>query len=99
MTTPRRAGQSASCTQSASAACSALPSRTLLVASLTFLLLTWWSEVAAGRRLMERKTKYGRVKGVVEMVQGDKRVEKYLGIPYARPPLGNLRFEVSQCGV
>lgn len=48
---------------------------------------------------MERKTKYGRVKGVVEMVQGDKRVEKYLGIPYARPPLGNLRFEVSQCGV
>ena len=45
---------------------------------------------------MERKTNYGRVKGVVETVHGDKRVEKYLGIPYARPPLGKLRFEVSQ---
>ena len=41
-----------------------------------------------------RKTNYGRVRGVVEQVHGHKKVEKYLGIPYASPPVGNLRLEV-----
>lgn len=42
-----------------------------------------------------RVTKHGRVKGIVEIVHGQKKVEKFFGIPYASPPVGNLRFEVS----
>ena len=41
-----------------------------------------------------RVTDYGRVKGVVEYVHGQKIVEKFFGIPYASPPVGNLRLEV-----
>jgi hypothetical protein len=42
-----------------------------------------------------RVTNYGKVRGVVEEVHGQKKVEKFFGIPYASPPLGNLRLEVS----
>ncbi|XP_060585843.1 fatty acyl-CoA hydrolase precursor, medium chain-like [Ruditapes philippinarum] len=40
-----------------------------------------------------RVTDYGKVKGVVEYVHGQKIVEKFFGIPYASPPIGNLRLE------
>ncbi|XP_076462139.1 acetylcholinesterase-like [Babylonia areolata] len=56
----------------------------------------WMVTTVVGRRFMERQTMYGRVRGLVETVEGGKRVEKYLGIPYARPPLGELRFEAPQ---
>lgn len=42
-----------------------------------------------------RHTEYGKVKGVLEHVQHGKVIEKFLGIPYAQPPIGKLRFEVS----
>jgi len=41
-----------------------------------------------------RVTNYGKVRGFVETVHAHKRVEKFLGIPYASPPVGKLRFEV-----
>ena len=37
-------------------------------------------------------TTHGLVKGVSDYVSGTK-VDKYLGIPYALPPLGDLRFK------
>ncbi|XP_076087654.1 pyrethroid hydrolase Ces2e-like [Mytilus galloprovincialis] len=40
-----------------------------------------------------RHTEYGKVKGVLEHVQHGKVIEKFLGIPYAQPPIGKLRFE------
>ncbi|XP_045158061.1 liver carboxylesterase 1-like [Mercenaria mercenaria] len=40
-----------------------------------------------------RVTNYGKVKGIVEYVHGQKVVEKFFGIPYASPPLGKLRLE------
>ncbi|XP_067679637.1 neuroligin-4, Y-linked-like [Haliotis asinina] len=40
-----------------------------------------------------RDTHYGRVRGIVNTVLGSKKVERYLGIPYAAPPVGELRFE------
>ncbi|KAL8625661.1 hypothetical protein ACOMHN_043936 [Nucella lapillus] len=45
----------------------------------------------------ERQTVYGKVRGSVHTLSflDDRRVERYLGIPYASPPLGDLRFEVS----
>lgn len=40
-------------------------------------------------------TQYGKIKGFVsERVPGDK-VEQFLGVPFAAPPVGNLRLEVS----
>ncbi|XP_046542782.1 acetylcholinesterase-like [Haliotis rubra] len=40
-----------------------------------------------------RHTLYGRIRGSVKTVLGSKKVERYLGIPYAAPPVGELRFE------
>ena len=42
-----------------------------------------------------RTTTYGRVKGVVSNGAHNKKIEKFFGIPYARPPVGELRLEVS----
>lgn len=43
---------------------------------------------------VERDTVYGKVRGFLVTAFDDHVVEKYLGIPYAKPPLGKLRFEV-----
>ncbi|XP_067678805.1 acetylcholinesterase-like [Haliotis asinina] len=40
-----------------------------------------------------RDTHYGRIRGSVKTVLGSKKVERYLSIPYAAPPVGELRFE------
>lgn len=40
-------------------------------------------------------TKYGEIQGQVKQVNFDgkqKTIRKFLGIPYAKPPIGNLRF-------
>ena len=39
-------------------------------------------------------TNYGQVKGVISISREGKQYYEYLGIPYAKPPTGNLRFEV-----
>ncbi|XP_067679635.1 neuroligin-4, X-linked-like [Haliotis asinina] len=40
-----------------------------------------------------RDTLYGRIRGTVKTVLGSKKVERYFSIPYATPPVGELRFE------
>ncbi|XP_067678791.1 pyrethroid hydrolase Ces2e-like isoform X2 [Haliotis asinina] len=45
------------------------------------------------RQFVVRETKYGTVRGFVDHVHSNHKVEKYLGIPYASPPVGKLRFE------
>ncbi|XP_046542993.1 neuroligin-4, Y-linked-like [Haliotis rubra] len=40
-----------------------------------------------------RDTHYGLIRGTVKTVLDFKKVERYLGIPYAAPPVGELRFE------
>ena len=42
-----------------------------------------------------RTTNYGSVKGTVSTSGHNKKIEKFFGIPYARPPVGELRLEVS----
>lgn len=44
-----------------------------------------------------RDTEYGRVQGVVTTPIPGRMVANYLGIPYAKPPINNLRFEVRYC--
>lgn len=43
-----------------------------------------------------KTTKYGKVRGSVETIYSGKQIERFLGVPYASPPLNSLRFEVSQ---
>ncbi|XP_061182104.1 fatty acyl-CoA hydrolase precursor, medium chain-like isoform X2 [Saccostrea echinata] len=40
-----------------------------------------------------KSTKYGKVRGSVETVYSGKKIERFLGVPYASPPLNELRFE------
>ena len=44
----------------------------------------------------QRPTLYGRVRGTIRTLHflGGRQVERYLGVPYASPPVGHLRFEV-----
>lgn len=63
------------------------------------VIVLWSSAVlVSGRHLVERDTSYGKVRGFVEKLKTGQKVEKYLGVPYAKPPVGELRFEVSFCG-
>ncbi|XP_046542685.1 acetylcholinesterase-like [Haliotis rubra] len=40
-----------------------------------------------------RDTAYGQVRGIVKTVLGSKKVERYFRVPFAAPPVGELRFE------
>lgn len=44
-----------------------------------------------------RETEYGEVQGMVTTPIQGRSVANYLGIPYAKPPINNLRFEVRYC--
>ena len=43
---------------------------------------------------VERRTEYGSIRGFVKETIPGKSVEMFLGVPYASPPIGNLRYEV-----
>ena len=43
---------------------------------------------------VERQTEYGKIRGFVKEVLSGKFVEMFLGVPYASPPVSELRFEV-----
>ena len=45
-------------------------------------------------KFVVRQTVYGKVRGYVLSVLNVSRVERFVGIPYAAPPTGQLRFEV-----
>ena len=42
------------------------------------------------------QTKNGLIQGKSFTFDGDKEVAAYLGIPYGKPPIGELRFKVGQ---
>ena len=39
-------------------------------------------------------TKYGSVEGIPVPVHTGQIIDTYLGVPYARPPIGDMRFMV-----
>ncbi|XP_073824261.1 neuroligin 2 [Musca autumnalis] len=83
---------------SSSSSTSSLPSSSRTPILLLFFLLllsTMWhtSEAFHGSVKLSTntiKTKFGLVRGIV--VRSSPLVEAYLGIPYASPPVGSLRF-------
>jgi hypothetical protein len=40
-------------------------------------------------------TNYGKVQGIISLSRDGRQYSEYLGIPFAKPPVGQLRFEVS----
>ncbi|XP_075149825.1 neuroligin 2 [Haematobia irritans] len=83
-------------TSASSSSCSPpLRTTTSLLLVLFLLLSSMWhtSEAFHGSVKLSTntiKTKYGLVRGIV--VRSSPLVEAYLGIPYASPPVGSLRF-------
>ncbi|KAI8773743.1 neuroligin-2 isoform X2 [Biomphalaria glabrata] len=70
-------------------------SRSTRLVLVVFCQLTVWTRTTSveGRRFVDRQTSYGTVRGFVDVIKGRQKVEKYLGVPYAKPPVENLRFE------
>lgn len=42
-----------------------------------------------------KDTKHGRIRGFISERLPGHKVEQFLGVPFAEPPVGNLRLEVS----
>lgn len=42
------------------------------------------------------ETKQGQVRGQIEISRGGRNFYAFYGIPYAEPPIGELRLEVSE---
>lgn len=39
---------------------------------------------------------YGKLKGRISQIRGGRKIYSFTSIPYAKPPIGDLRFEVSE---
>ncbi|XP_050389036.1 cholinesterase isoform X2 [Patella vulgata] len=64
--------------------------------AIVILLLTCVQAVISEKESVQyvtRDTRLGKVKGYVHTVKDIGDIERYFGIPYAAPPVGNLRFE------
>ncbi|KAM3608545.1 uncharacterized protein V6R79_000794 [Siganus canaliculatus] len=67
--------------------------RTTLLAVYLLPVLTAVVQAAPGSDELVVSLKNGRIRGKSESVKGTERIVKqYLGIPFARPPVGALRF-------
>src|SRR6218665_3060990 len=72
--------------------------RTSAVVFFNILLLGWAFESAATRDELVVNTKSGRVRGLryYPPTGKGKVVDAFLGIPFAKPPIGQLRFKHAQ---
>lgn len=76
---------------------------TLLLLTMILMCLPVWSCQASTTGTIHHlkhsantvKTKYGELRGLV--VRNNPTVEAYLGVPYATPPTGSLRFVLLLC--
>lgn len=57
---------------------------------LSFLI---FAAISSATEYVNRTTKYGRIIGKLIEIS-DLKAEVFLGVPYAQPPVGTLRFEV-----
>ncbi|GFS18253.1 neuroligin-4, X-linked, partial [Elysia marginata] len=67
-----------------------------LTKTLRLLFVCTFLSLGASKRYVQRRTRNGPVRGIVQHVHSAGRVERFMGIPYAKPPIGNLRFEAPE---
>ena len=66
----------------------------MLSVCLCFVVIVYSARVCGSEGDLTVQTNYGHVRGMTtERVPG-KRIHTFLGIPYASPPVKDLRFEV-----
>ncbi|XP_071119060.1 acetylcholinesterase-like isoform X2 [Haliotis cracherodii] len=61
------------------------------VSNLATLVITFEAE-----EFVVRETLNGQIRGIVKTVLGSKKIEQYFSVPYAAPPVGELRFEIAE---
>ena len=57
-------------------------------------ILALWLHVTSGAGRPVVKTKYGYVEGKTISLHTGKKVTRFHGVPFAKPPVGDLRFRV-----
>ncbi|VDI59568.1 Hypothetical predicted protein, partial [Mytilus galloprovincialis] len=60
---------------------------------MSSILILLTATFCTGRCLLVRETVFGKVRGKISTRVPERQVEEYLGIPYASPPIGHLRFK------
>ena len=65
-----------------------------LLSSLSVLVTELFISTRA-QSLPEVETQYGVVRGQPVALTSGAIINSYLGVPYARPPVGDLRFQVN----
>lgn len=56
-----------------------------------FLILTIHQRLTAEVLV---STKFGDIRGTTRLSRNGKKFDAFLGVPYAEPPIGDLRFQV-----
>ncbi|KAH9499844.1 Neuroligin-4, X-linked [Bulinus truncatus] len=64
-----------------------------LLVILVYVMLTI-SNVQPDKRYVTKSTTYGLIRGYIHVRPNGDEVERYLGVPYASPPVGRLRFQL-----
>lgn len=60
----------------------------------TFSIFVAFSSLALGEEPIVN-TNLGKVQGQYAMTRGGRQIATFLGMPYAKPPIGTLRFKVN----
>lgn len=67
----------------------------IFISTTTIFILTISGILCQDENLIA-KTNCGKIQGVTDTSRNGRSFIKFLGIPYARPPIGNLRFKPPQ---
>lgn len=60
-----------------------------------FLFITIFLVIEADKTRPIVKTSLGNIRGIYQLSHNGRKYRSFEGIPYAKPPVGNLRFQVS----
>ena len=65
-----------------------------MLVTMLVVIFTFWSHLLSVEADLVVNTKHGPVEGHVVNLADGTQVRSFLGIPFAKPPTGELRFRV-----